>query len=104
MVQKLLAIDPNYTEALNGKGLALDSLGKYEEAITWYDKALGIDPNYMYSLYNKGLALSTLKKYQEAIKWYDKAWQLSLDTCRPLMPKRSRLSLGRLSRGHKVVR
>ena len=30
---------------MNNKGIALDSLGKYQEAITWYDKMLAIDGN-----------------------------------------------------------
>ena len=41
---KLLKIDPNHVNALNNKGLALNNLGKYEEAIDWFDKALEIDP------------------------------------------------------------
>jgi len=31
-------------DALQNKGVALQYLRKYEEAITWYDKALAIDP------------------------------------------------------------
>ena len=54
------------------KGLALGNLGKYQEAIEWYDKALKIDPNYVDALNNKGIALNNLGKYQEAIEWYDK--------------------------------
>jgi tetratricopeptide (TPR) repeat protein len=57
---KVLAVDPNDTFALYGKGLALFALGKYEEAITWYDKALAIDPNYSYAQNNKKEALSKL--------------------------------------------
>ena len=29
-------------------------MGKYEEAITWYDKALAVDPNYLDALNGKG--------------------------------------------------
>ena len=58
---------------MGNKGLALDNLGKYEEAIEWYDKTLKIDPNNVFALYNKGFALNNLGKYQEAIEWYDKA-------------------------------
>jgi tetratricopeptide (TPR) repeat protein len=35
-----IKINENRVDALGNKGLALDSLGKYEEAIVWYDKAL----------------------------------------------------------------
>ena len=52
---------------LYNKGIALDTLGKSEEAITWYDKALAIDPNYVSALLNKGVALDTLGRSEEAI-------------------------------------
>src|SRR5215467_11483346 len=34
---KALAIDPKYTDVLNGKGNALDSLDNYTQAIQYYD-------------------------------------------------------------------
>ena len=55
------------------KDMVLDDMGKYEEAITWYDKALVDNPNYLDALNNKGYALDNLGKYEEAITWYDKA-------------------------------
>ena len=58
---------------LNNKGNALDSLGKYEEAISNYDKVLTINPSDSDGLYNKGITLHNLGKYVEAITYYDKA-------------------------------
>jgi tetratricopeptide (TPR) repeat protein len=52
--------------------VALDHLGKYQEAITWFDKVLAINKNDTRVMYNKGSALDSLGKYQEAITWYDK--------------------------------
>ena len=46
---KLWRIDPKNVFALNNKGLALNNLGKYQEAIDWYDKALVVDPKYVYA-------------------------------------------------------
>ena len=69
----ILAINPDDFIALDNIGLALSYLGKYKEAIEWYDKALAIDPNYITSLDNKGSALASFGKYKEAIEWYDKA-------------------------------
>ena len=56
-VDKALAIDPNFKDALNGKGDALNNLGNYTQAIQYADKALGIDPKFKYALNNKGDAL-----------------------------------------------
>jgi tetratricopeptide (TPR) repeat protein len=64
---------------LNNKGLALDNLGKYEQAIECYDKALEIEPNYILAWYNKGNALGNLGKPEEAIECYDKALQIEPD-------------------------
>ena len=46
---------------------------KYDEAITWYDKALAIDPKAVDALINKGAALDTLGKKREAFASLDKA-------------------------------
>ena len=54
------------------KGDSLYNQGKYQEAITWYDKVIAVDSNHIFALYNKGTALATLGQYQEAITWFDK--------------------------------
>ena len=64
-------------KSINNKGLALNDLGKYQEAIEYYDKALAINPTYLQALHNKGLALFNQGKYQEAIEWFDKALKVN---------------------------
>ncbi len=54
-------------------GVALYNLGKYAEAIQYFDKALAVDPNYKLALNDKGNALYRLGEYAEAIQSYDKA-------------------------------
>jgi len=71
-----LKLDSMSVEALNGKGMVLNSLGKYHEAISWFDMALKIDPNFVQALNNKGIVLSNLGKYQEAISWFDMALKI----------------------------
>ena len=52
------------------------NLGKYEQAIEYYDNALEIDPKYALALSNKGATLDKLGKYKEAIECYDKALEI----------------------------
>jgi tetratricopeptide (TPR) repeat protein len=54
-------------------GNALYRLGKYNEAITYYDKALAINPNDVNALDYKGAALTKLGKYQDATTFLDKS-------------------------------
>jgi tetratricopeptide (TPR) repeat protein len=49
------------------KGRSLLWLGKYDEAIKYFDKALEINPNDTKAWYNKSTALFNLGKYEEAI-------------------------------------
>src|SRR2546426_3203736 len=44
---------------------------KYENAITFYDRALKINSTDTNVVYNKALALESLGKYDEAIRYYD---------------------------------
>ena len=58
------------------KGNALYSLGKYQEAIRYYDDVLAISPNDVDTLNNKGNTLGKLGKYTEATKYYQKAIEI----------------------------
>ncbi|WP_321508131.1 PQQ-binding-like beta-propeller repeat protein [uncultured Methanoregula sp.] len=55
------------------KAAALNSLGKYQEALDANNKALSIDWDYASAWYGKGVALSNLGKYQEALDVYNQA-------------------------------
>ena len=59
------------------KGDSLFNQGKYEEAITYFDKVLALDANDTDTLYYKGISLESLGKHDEAITYFDKV--LSLD-------------------------
>src|SRR5688500_14405292 len=62
---------------LRTKGNELLDAGKYQEAITYYEKAIAINPNDTAALYNKGLALSLLGRNEEAIPYFDKTLTIS---------------------------
>lgn len=67
--------DPDSTDpsALNDQGVALGYLEKFEEAITYYDKALLYFPEMNQALANKGTTLVVLQKYEDAIPYLEKA-------------------------------
>jgi hypothetical protein len=56
----VLAIEPNDIDALYNKGVDLGYLGRYQEAIDYYDRVLAIDPNDIDALTNRALALDSL--------------------------------------------
>jgi uncharacterized membrane protein (UPF0127 family) len=68
-----LATDSHNVNTLTNKAAALGSLGNYNGAIKYYDKALAIDSHYVYALIGKATALGSLGNYNGAIKYYDKA-------------------------------
>ena len=47
----------NQVTILNNKGMSLYNSGRFNESITYFDKALVIDPKNVVTLDNKGLAL-----------------------------------------------
>ncbi len=74
-------MDPSDAIAYYGKGAALNSLGRYTEAIESYDKALEINPELVLEINpelvnaysNKGLTLYSLGRYAESIESFDRA-------------------------------
>jgi tetratricopeptide (TPR) repeat protein len=92
----------NYVIALGNKGVALDVMGRHEEAIEWYDKVLAIDPNDVKALNNKGAALDLLKRHKKAIKWLDKA--LAIDPHYVIALGNKGLALGKLGQHKKAIK
>ena len=50
----------NEVTFFNNKGMSLNSLGKFNESITYFDKALSIDPKNVLAMIGKGNVLSNL--------------------------------------------
>jgi len=99
---KALAINPNYTLALNNKGAALYSLGIYNESIAYFDKALSVNPGYTTALYNKGAALSKLGIYNESIAYFDKV--LSIQPTNTLALAGKKLDLATFSKTNIIAK
>lgn len=53
------------------------NLGRYEDAIKYYNKALQINPRYENAWYNKGAALYGIGKYNEAMECFDKTLEIN---------------------------
>jgi tetratricopeptide (TPR) repeat protein len=66
-------IDPAYAYAHNGRGIALQSLGRFDEALAAHDRALVVDPTYAQAHNGRGNALDSLGRLDEALEAYDRA-------------------------------
>ncbi|MEQ8192140.1 MAG: tetratricopeptide repeat protein, partial [Candidatus Eremiobacterota bacterium] len=62
---------------LNTRGQVFIKLGKYKEAIKYFDKAIEINPKDVEAWNNKGYTFIKLGKYEEAIKCFDKAIEIN---------------------------
>jgi tetratricopeptide (TPR) repeat protein len=63
--------------AWHQKGARLTKLGRYEEAIKYYDRALEINPQYALAWYYKGATLARLRRHEEALQCYDQALEIN---------------------------
>ena len=70
---------PDFHEAWNNRGYSLDNLGRYEEAISSYDKAVEFKPDYHQAWYNKACSYALQNNIEQAIE--------SLKTAINLHPK-----------------
>ena len=59
---QIISEDFNDASALNNKGDALYNLGRYQEAMIYYDKALAIDPKNIDAIKGKQQALAALNQ------------------------------------------
>ena len=69
-------ISGNVTK-LTENAVVLNSMGRFNDALSYLDQALSIDPNYVVALINKGISLDGLGRFDEEMMYYDKA--LSID-------------------------
>jgi tetratricopeptide (TPR) repeat protein/predicted amidohydrolase len=76
-----MSLDQKNKEAcdLHDKGITLRDLGKYDEALKFFERAVELKPDYEEAWYDKGWILGKLGKYEEALKCYDKVIELRPD-------------------------
>ena len=71
-------MQPEIAELLN-KGNNLFDEGRFEEAISCYDKVLSLDLKNFSAWNNKGTSLSNLGRFEEAVTCYDEALKINSD-------------------------
>jgi len=71
--REALRIQPEYWDALDNLGKALEAVGKDAEAIVELDKAIAIAPETAAAYADKGMALFQEGKYEEAAALYRQA-------------------------------
>jgi len=70
---RALDVDANACDALDNRGNALFSLGRFDEALASYDRAIALRPGNSDLLNNRGNALQALKRHDEALASYESA-------------------------------
>jgi predicted O-linked N-acetylglucosamine transferase (SPINDLY family) len=80
-----LAIQPNLAKTANNRGVALEELGRYEEALASYDRALALKPDYAEALDNRGNVLQELGRFEQAVASYDSALAVKPDFANALV-------------------
>jgi tetratricopeptide (TPR) repeat protein len=68
---------PKLADAFYRRGLALQTQGKFTEAVKAYNRAISLNPDDMDAFYNRGLALQSQGKFVEAVKDYNRAISLN---------------------------
>jgi predicted O-linked N-acetylglucosamine transferase (SPINDLY family) len=69
---KALQIRPQYANALNGRGAALQAIKRFDDALASYEMALAIEPGFIGAHYNRGNVLLQLGKLADALASFDK--------------------------------
>lgn len=77
--RQAIALTPQNREEWQARGIALDKLERYVEALTAYDKAIEIKQDCDRVWYNRGLTLFNLGRYEEAVASYEKAMEINQD-------------------------
>jgi tetratricopeptide (TPR) repeat protein len=79
----LLAKDKSHSGTWICRGISLDNLGRYEEAIASYDQAISINTDKHEPWIYRGISLDNLGRYEEAIASYDQAISINTDKHEP---------------------
>lgn len=88
--EKVKAYEAQY---LTNKGTSLITLGRYDEALAFFDSALKVEPGYIDAYYRKALSLIGLGKYKEAFTNFENYLNINPRDAEVLMHKGCLLNL-----------
>ncbi|MBM3237439.1 tetratricopeptide repeat protein [Candidatus Poribacteria bacterium] len=77
--QKLLSIESDNPQALNGLGITYREMGDYAQAIEWFQKLLSIEPASLQALDGLGITYREMGDYEQAIEWFQKLLNIEPD-------------------------
>lgn len=66
-------LDPGNAGICNNIGAVLHEVGRYQEALSWFEKAIGLQPDYAEAFTNLAQAQHQLHRLDEAVESYDRA-------------------------------
>ena len=72
-LDRALAREPNYAEALTMRGFLYRRLGRWDEMLTAFARAVELNPRHPDVLQSAGQAAAYLRRYSEAAGYYDRA-------------------------------
>jgi protein O-GlcNAc transferase len=73
LYRQIVDTSPNPFVALNNRGVALERLDRFDEALASIESALSIQPDYADAFYNRGIVLLRMKRFEEALTSYEQA-------------------------------
>ena len=71
-----MSVEPNRVDALSNRAIALNALGRHDEALSDCDRAISIRPDYPTAFVTRGNVLHGKERYDEALANYDRALAL----------------------------
>ena len=67
---KIIALDPNNTDAHFNKGLVYANQKNYNDSIKCFEKVIELSPNYPYAYYSLGMAYEQKNMLEKALEYY----------------------------------
>jgi tetratricopeptide (TPR) repeat protein len=76
LYERVIALQPNHSEAHYKRGNALKDLGQLAAALASYDAAIEHKPDFPYAWCNRGVVQQSLARYDDALSSFDRAIDL----------------------------